>query len=121
VAAGLEAGAQGLEVAAPVFAAHGLEHLDGDDGVEGRPRAARQVAVVLVAQLHLPAQAQGLHARLAPLQLLARQGHAGDVGAELAGGDLGQPAPAAADLQHPGAGCHPASRRARRTLACWAA
>src|SRR5256885_13325736 len=40
--------AQRLEVAAPVFAAHGLEHLDGDDGIEGLARMARgQVAVVL--------------------------------------------------------------------------
>ena len=67
----------------------------------------RQVAVVLVAQLHGIGQAGLPHALLSPGQLLARQRHARDPGAELLRRRLGQPAPAAADLQQALAGLQP--------------
>jgi hypothetical protein len=41
LAARLELAVQQLEVAVPVLAAHGLEHLDRDDGVEGPSAMSR--------------------------------------------------------------------------------
>ncbi len=97
------------KLAGPVGLPHRLEHLNGDDGVERLALVQRgQIAVVLVAQVGQLAQACVGHALLSPGQLLARQGHAGHMRLALAGGRLGDGAPAAADLQHT------AARRSRR-------
>ena len=79
------------EVGVVVLRTHVLEHAYRDDLVE----AALQVAVVLQQQFHR----QALHALLRQRQLFLGYGHAGDFHAVVLGGELGQPAPAAADVQ----------------------
>eukprot|EP01038_Epipyxis_sp_PR26KG_P018507 gene18506-26124_t len=102
-AAGLEQAVHRLEVGGPVFAAHGLDHLDGADGVI---RAVVDVAVILQPQVGLVVRTHARHALARKGQLFGGQRDAGDMGVEFGGGLLGQRAPATADLQHPGIWLH---------------
>src|SRR5690606_19305960 len=94
-AAGLQATPQGLEVRRPVALADGLEHLDRDDAVV----AAGFVAVVAQREARAFVVAGALDARARPLELLGRQREAGYRQTALRR-ELGEGAPAAANLQH---------------------
>mmetsp|Transcript_3279 Transcript_3279/g.11504 ORF Transcript_3279/g.11504 Transcript_3279/m.11504 type:complete len:389 (+) Transcript_3279:216-1382(+) len=98
----LELVVHGAEIAIPILAADGLEHLDADHRVIA---PVADVAVVLQAQVG--AQAGVGQPPLRPGQLLGGERHAGQPGAEVPCGDLGHRAPAAADLQHAAALAHP--------------
>jgi len=89
-----------LEIARPVFAAHGLEHLDRGDAVE----APLNIAIIEQANVRAFGQPRLEHATTGVVMLFARDRHAGDDGSDLSRGELGETAPAAADLQHAMAG-----------------
>jgi hypothetical protein len=83
------------EVARPEALADRLEHFDGDDVVV----LAAHVAVVGQREVGEVGEALLLRACPRPFQLRRRQRDAMHAAAELGGGDLGQPAPAAADFE----------------------
>ena len=96
---------QPLAVQRQIGVADVLEHADADHLVEAL--VLRQVAVIHQLQLYLILQPLGRHALAGQRQLLAAEGDAEHPGAELAGGEAGQSAPTAADIQQAVAGLEP--------------
>ena len=94
---GREQALAGGEEVTEIAVADRLEHLDRHDGVV----AAARVAVVLEADVGSAGEADPRQTVAGEARLGRRQGQAGDVAAELRGSDLGEAAPATADLEHP--------------------
>src|SRR5207237_5557107 len=84
-----------LEIGRPIFLTYGLDHLDAGDGVE----RAGDIAIVDELDVHPVSQPRPGEAHLGPGLLLLGQSEAGDVNAIVARRDLGERAPAAADLE----------------------
>ena len=76
-----------------------LEHADRDDVVEG----VGDLAVVLEAEAHPVGEARGLGPRLGDAELLLAEGDADDLGAADPREVERHAAPAAADVEDPGA------------------
>ncbi len=89
-----------VEIGRPISLADRLEHLDRGDAVE----PAGDVAIVHQLDVRLLGQALVEQALARKVVLGGGYGHAGDLGADVAGGELGEAAPAAADFEHALAG-----------------
>src|SRR5690606_741069 len=84
------------EIHRPEALADRLDHLDRDDVIE----LARRIAVVAQLETRPVVETALERARLREGQLRRRQREPVHVAAVLGGGDLGKPAPAAADLEN---------------------
>ena len=96
---------QPLAVQRQIGMADVLEHADTDRLVEAA--ILGQVAIVHQLQRHPVLQALGGDPLTGQRELFAAQGDAEHLGAELAGGEACQPAPAAADIEQAVAGLEP--------------
>ena len=99
-AAGAERAGDAIHISRPIFLADRLDHLDAGDGVE----PVGHVAVIDQADLGAFRKAGAREPALGIGFLLLRQSKTGDVDAIVACRDLGEAAPAAADLEQPLAG-----------------
>ena len=99
-----------LEVPGEIAVAHRLQHLDRHDPIVRRPLRG-QVPVVDEADLHPVREALPLDPLPGPEGLLGREGDTRDTRPELPGGETGERAPAAADLEDVVARADPRLRR----------
>ena len=84
------------EIGRPIGLTHRLEHLDRSNPV----KLSLDIAIVHQPDVGLVGQALVEQALAGEVVLSLGDGHAGDAGADLARGEFGETAPAAADLQH---------------------
>lgn len=83
------------EVGLEELVADGLEHFDGDDGIEG----ALDVAIILEEEGDFIGEASFLYSFFGDIKLRLRNGDSGDVDPEVFCGVDGESAPAASDFE----------------------
>lgn len=83
------------EVGFEELMADGLEHFDGDDGIEG----ALDVSIILEEECDFIGEAGFLYSFLGDIKLSLRDGDGGDVDPKVLGGVEGEPSPAAPNLE----------------------
>jgi hypothetical protein len=96
LASGFEDIGDFAEIDRPIFLAHGLEHFDGGDLVEG----AVDIAVILAADVDESGEVGALDTFLRVDELGVGDGEAGDACADFPSGVFGETAPAATDFEN---------------------